>query len=178
MHVVRTQAILIRFQEDRGQPVRRGPEPRPGEGGGTPEAVAAVRAQEKGIGRGMKASKEAIAGSLAALAYREALDVEGWARHQADKLERFLAQAGALPGVSAGSEPDATGLPFARAALSLAPTVDARRVAERLRAGTPRIHVMEHALGENRLVLELVPLDEDELRLVLVRLGSCLAETA
>jgi seryl-tRNA(Sec) selenium transferase len=36
--------------------------------------IAAVRAQERGSGRAMKASKEAIAGALAAISERSAMD--------------------------------------------------------------------------------------------------------
>ena len=75
--------------------------------------VAAVRAQDKGIGRAMKAGKEAIAGVMAALEYRERLDLAEWERNQEAKVRlllRLLQQAGAR----AWAEPDPTGNAFAR----------------------------------------------------------------
>ncbi len=135
--------------------------------------VAALRAQEKGIGRAMKASKEALAGVIAALTEREALDHGAWQAEQADKLAGFLACAAELPGLIAEAETDPTGLPFQRARLRLDPA-RAPGIAAALKAGEPAIWTMDDraALGEIRL--ELVPLREDELGLILDRLRMLL----
>ncbi|MBS7789857.1 hypothetical protein KTR66_07620 [Roseococcus sp. SDR] len=136
--------------------------------------VAAVQAQERGIGRGMKVSKEALAGVIAALAEREALDAQAWRAGQAAKLAAFLERAAALPGVIADAEPDPTGLPFDRARLRLDPSV-APGLAAALRRGDPTIWTMDDRASLGEIRLELVPLREDELDLILARLGALLA---
>ncbi|MEV7192751.1 hypothetical protein AB0N81_13290 [Streptomyces sp. NPDC093510] len=83
--------------------------------------VDAVRAQEKGIGRAMKASKEAVLGVLAALQVRGETDVGAWRRAQTDKAVRFVEKAGALPGIDAALVADPTGLPFPLVRLGVDP---------------------------------------------------------
>jgi uncharacterized pyridoxal phosphate-dependent enzyme len=145
---------------------------------GRKDWVSAVRAQEKGIGRAMKATKEAIVGVLAALEEREALDLAGWRRVQDGKVARFVARANALPGIAAAAVPDPAGMPFARAHLTVHPGrdgIDAARLAQALKAETPPIWVMSHGLARGQLILELVPLSDDEIEIVLGRLGKLLA---
>jgi L-seryl-tRNA(Ser) seleniumtransferase len=140
-------------------------------------AVAALRAQEKGIGRAMKASKEAILGALAALDEREALDLAGWSQAQHEKVARFVARAARLPGLHAEAAPDPTGLPFPRAETkvdAVAAGTDAAALAAALCDGTPSIRVMTHGLARGRLVFELVPLSEAEIETILARLEALL----
>jgi L-seryl-tRNA(Ser) seleniumtransferase len=137
--------------------------------------VAAVRAHEQGIGRAMKATKEAIVGVLAALEERQALDLAAWRAEQRDKVERFVERANALPGVSAAAAPDPAGMPFPRARLAVDPAragLDAAALARALREGTPSIRVMEHELTAGRLVLELVPLTAEEVDTILARIAA------
>jgi len=144
---------------------------------GTRAAVDAVRAQEKGIGRAMKASKEAIAGTIAALQIRETLNMQGWREEQDRKLARFLNRLNKVSGLSATAEADPTGLPFSRAAVSVAPRLNAAALVQGLRAGTPPVHVMEHQLGENRIVLETVELMERELDMIVKRLSELIGQS-
>lgn len=139
--------------------------------------VAAVRAQERGIGRPMKASKEAVVGVLAALEARQERDIAAWRRQQADKVTDFVERAGALRGLTATSVPDPTGLPFRRAEIEVHPAVsgtNAADLAEALRTGSPSIWVMSDRQDEGRLLLELVPLTEAEVDAVLDRLTELL----
>ncbi|HVL56304.1 MAG TPA: hypothetical protein VM491_07360 [Burkholderiaceae bacterium] len=145
---------------------------------GRQSLVDAVRAQEKGIGRSMKATKEALVGVLAALDERQRLDLAAWRHAQHDKVARFVARANALPGVVASITPDPAGMPFPRAELQIDPQRagrDAAAVAAALAAGTPSIRVMTHALHESKLVLELVPLTGGEVGQVLARLSQIVA---
>ncbi|WP_043364376.1 aminotransferase class V-fold PLP-dependent enzyme [Belnapia sp. F-4-1] len=145
---------------------------------GRANLVAAVRAQEKGIGRGMKATKEAIAGVLAALAEREELDIAAWAAAQARIVDEFTARAGTLPGLAVWAEPDPTGLPFPRAHLRVDPDragMDAPELAMALRAGRPSIWVMDHRANSGELVFELVALRTDEVEAILDRLAALMA---
>ena len=143
--------------------------------------VQACRAQDGGIGRAMKATKEAVVGVLAALQERRQLDLAQWSATQQRKLAGFIERAARLPGVEVGAVPDPTGLPFARACLSLRPggaTCDAMALARQLRAGTPSIWLMDHEAASGRLFLELVPLADDEIDLILDRLAALLTRQA
>ncbi|MET7358470.1 aminotransferase class V-fold PLP-dependent enzyme [Streptomyces sp. NPDC005562] len=140
--------------------------------------VRAVRAQEKGIGRAMKASKEAVCGVLAAVRARQETDLRAWRREQEEKVARFTARAGALPGVDAVAVPDPTGLPFPRARLRFDPAVsgvDAAAAAASLRAGSPPIWLMDDARDRRELTLELVPLTDEEIDVIVDRLGAVVA---
>ncbi|KAK9312005.1 aminotransferase class V-fold PLP-dependent enzyme [Lipomyces starkeyi] len=144
---------------------------------GRADLITAVRAQEKGIGRGMKATKEAIAGVMAALAEREALDVSSWAAAQARMVEHFAARAERLPGLTAWSVPDPTGLPFTRAHIRVDPDgarLNAWELAAALRTGNRQVWVMEHRAEAGELVFELAALRADEVDIILERLAACL----
>lgn len=144
---------------------------------GRNEWVTAVGAQETGIGRAMKASKEGILGVLAALGERQALDLVAWRRDQEDKVAWFVERANALPGINAASVPDPVGMPFSRAYLTVDPKqagMSAAAVAQALKSGTPSIWVMTHGLDKGQLILELVPLRESELEIILARLKEVL----
>jgi L-seryl-tRNA(Ser) seleniumtransferase len=144
---------------------------------GRADLVSAVRAQEKGIGRAMKASKEAIFGVLAALQERQKLDVAAWQRRQTEKVERFIRRANALTGICATSAPDPTGLPFPRAKISVDSSragLDATALAKALETGSPPIWLMTNHQDNGDLMLELVPLTDQELDAILVRLADLL----
>jgi uncharacterized pyridoxal phosphate-dependent enzyme len=137
--------------------------------------IDAVRAQDKGIGRAMKASKEALAGVLAALEERSELDLAAWQRAQDDKVAWFVAQVTGLSQLTAHVVADPTGLPFSRVLLQFgaqaAPT-QAAEVAKQLRRGSPSIWVMDQDAALNRLQLELVPVEPGELQVIVERLRA------
>ena len=144
---------------------------------GRADLVAAVRAHEKGIGRAMKASKEAICGVLAAIEEREATDPAAWQRAQDEKVAGFVRRAETLPGVGAAVVADPTGAPFSRARLTIVPTragMDAAALAQALMSGTPPVWVMKQGLDEGQVNLELVPLDAGEVETILARLAEIL----
>ncbi len=135
--------------------------------------VRACRAQERGIGRGMKASKEALVGVLAALEEREALDLPAWQAEQARKVDWFVAQAGGIPGIVASVTPDTSGLPFSRVRLQVGPShrlASAATLAAALRQGAPSIWVMDHAAADGHVLLELVSLRDDEMGEIILKL--------
>jgi L-seryl-tRNA(Ser) seleniumtransferase len=145
---------------------------------GRKEMIRAVRAHENGIGRAMKATKEGIIGVLTALEEREQLDLNSWRNEQDEKVTGFVAQANELPGIKARLVPDPSGMPFSRACLTLNPLqsgMDARELAHVLRTGVPQIWVMEHKVDANQLYLELVPLTDSELQVILARLATVLS---
>jgi uncharacterized pyridoxal phosphate-dependent enzyme len=144
---------------------------------GRRQLVDAVRAQQKGIGRAMKPSKEAIVGVLAAIEERERLDLTQWRKVEDYKVSTFVARAGRIKGVVARAEVDPAGMPFSRACLCIDKDrcrLDANGVVNALKSGSPSIWVMEHRLADAELVLELVQLGENELETILERLTALL----
>jgi L-seryl-tRNA(Ser) seleniumtransferase len=140
---------------------------------GSAALVGAVKAQQRGIGRAMKPTKEALAGVIAAVEERAALAPEDWWQAQRQKTRSFVARLGRLPGVVAASLPDPTGLPFERAILHVTGTDASGRataLADALRAGTPSIWVMDHAATAGEIGFELVPLRSEEMEAILQRL--------
>jgi uncharacterized pyridoxal phosphate-dependent enzyme len=140
---------------------------------GNRQLVQAVRAQEKGIGRVMKPTKEAVIGVLAALEEWQAFDRVKWEADELAKVVSFAAAAAEIPGVAAEVIPDPTGLQVSRVQLKLP---DAKRVATELEAGSPPIYVMTDQLEAGELVLELVPLNDIEITAILARLWAILTE--
>ena len=105
-------------------------------------------------------------------------DVREWRRAQEEKLAYFIAKASALPGLNAAAVPDPAGMPFSRVSLAVDPIgagLDASVLARDLRKGTPSIWVMEHIVSEGKLLLELVPLSEEELGHILARIAEVLS---
>jgi uncharacterized pyridoxal phosphate-dependent enzyme len=145
---------------------------------GRQDLVNAVRAHEAGIGRAMKATKEAIVGVLAALEDRESLDLDAWRCRQEKKVSAFVRQAQLLVGVHAAAVPDPAGMPFSRVHLTIDAAragIDATALARTLRTGTDPIWVMEHNLEAGQLILELVPLTDPEIGDIQARLAAALA---
>lgn len=139
--------------------------------------VDAVRAQENGIGRGMKATKESILGVLAAIEEREKLDILEWQSSQDRKTSYFVERANMLPGMRASVERDPTGLPFSRVVLNVSSekaTLDATTMAAQLKAGSPSIWVMDQNAGEGEIGLELVQVTKSEIETILSRLSALL----
>ncbi len=90
---------------------------------GRRDLVRACYAQQRGIGRPMKAGKEAVVGAIAALRRWMAIDharMEGEVAARAQTLARRLS---GIRGVDAASVPDETGNPFVRVHLTIDPAV-------------------------------------------------------
>ncbi|TDU88862.1 L-seryl-tRNA(Ser) seleniumtransferase [Kribbella voronezhensis] len=138
---------------------------------GSRRLVQAVRAQENGIGRGMKATKEAMVGVLTALEEWQAMDRAKWEADQDAKVSTFLAAVDQLPGLSAEILPDPTGLPLSRVLLKVAAGIDSAKLAAELQTGSPAVFVLPQP---DALVLELVPLDPHEVQTVVNRLVQAL----
>ncbi|WP_439517415.1 hypothetical protein [Hydrogenophaga sp.] len=145
---------------------------------GTHAFVEAFRAQERGIGRAMKASKEAIVGVLAALEDRVMLDGDAWKLAQQRKVDLLLELLRPSSGLlQAWAQDDPAGMPFQRIKLSMPGGATAAAALVRaLKAGRPSIWTMEHALYEGIVQLELVGLDESEVRLLASRLVEAVGE--
>jgi len=144
---------------------------------GKQDLVAAVRAQERGIGRAMKATKEAIIGILSALEERLDLDLDQWREAQADKVSDFIDRANELPGITAWSVADPAGMPFDRAHLQVNDRqagTDTASLITGLKTGIPPIWVMEDKIADGEIVFELVQTNNDEIDTILVHLSKLL----
>lgn len=133
---------------------------------GREDLVAAVDAQHTGIGRGMKPTKEALAGVIAALAQRSQISLDAWRRAQQAKVDRVERAAMQWRGIAVQREPDPQGNGFDRLWLSIDAAVvgvDAARLAQRLRDGDPAVAVAPHRVAQGQIGLELTGVAEDEL---------------
>lgn len=140
---------------------------------GRAELVRAVRAHELGIGRGMKATKEGIIGALAAIAQREALDIADWKYVQEKKAEAFVRAVSKIKNIETWTEPDPTGLPFSRIFIRIKPNksgITAKSLQLELRASKPSIWVMKDRCDSDQILLELVPLTDDEIKTIQQRI--------
>lgn len=140
--------------------------------------INGVRAQDKGIGRGMKASKEALRGVLAAIQHFSSQNEDDWKMVQTEKVSIFNERLNRVDGVTATAEPDPTNAPFPRACLKLDPARVGRsavEVSELLKSGSPSIWVMDHRAEHQEIILELVPLCEAEVDVIVERLSELMS---
>lgn len=122
--------------------------------------VRACLAQEKGLGRPMKAGKEAVIATIAAIERWLRLDHGARQRALDARLARAQAKLSGIPGVAATIVPDVTSAAFARLHVELEPSaagLNARELAEALQAGSPAIIVREsYPAGPLQLDFRLV----------------------
>ncbi|OED42553.1 hypothetical protein AB833_05955 [Chromatiales bacterium (ex Bugula neritina AB1)] len=145
---------------------------------GRSDLVDGVRAQEKGIGRGMKATKECLSGVLEAIRQWDRRDETSWAYSQAEKVSHFNYRLNHLDGVTSINEPDPTNAPFSRSCLKIdagKSGLTAVEIVSALRNGSPPIWVMDHRVSEQEIILELIPLDQKEVDIVVARIVQLLS---
>lgn len=146
---------------------------------GSRDMVDRVRLQMKGIGRGMKAGKEALLGLLAALQDRAELDIGRWHARQVAKLHRFAQRLDRLGGIEVRIDQDPTQLPFSRATVVLRPPhVDPHGVAHRLKHGLPQIWFFDDRVDHGELCFEFTQLSDSEVDLIAQRLESAISRTS
>ncbi len=133
---------------------------------GRKKLVDAVYLQNRGIGRPMKAGKEAIIGAIAGLEYREAEDVAAWTAEQDRRVRRILDRLEPVPGLALGVDPDANGCPFSRARLTPDPGATghtAASLAEALAEGDPTVVVRAHHTDRGYIWLDAIEMTDDEI---------------
>ena len=118
--------------------------------------IRAMVLQNRGLGRLMKAGKEAIVGAVAALEAWGARDHAAEAAREAAIVAGWMAALDGLPGVTATRHSDWTGNPITRVRLTLAPDagLNAWELAERAMAGNPAV-----ALRDDLSMHQLIFLD-------------------
>ena len=145
---------------------------------GRRQLVRACYAQQRGIGRPMKAGKEAVVGTIAALRRWDGLDHAARNRDLDDRIARLAARLAGVAGLAAARVPDETGNPFSRLVLTIDPAAagfSAHGLATALAAGRPRILVRSLQADRGILQLDLRRLDEPMLGLVGDRLLAAIA---
>jgi len=140
---------------------------------GSASLIEACRTQERGLGRPMKAGKEAIVGAIAALRRWQALDHAAEAASTAERLDLAARELAGTPGLRTALEPDPTGNPFARLALHLNEAeagISAAGLGGALAARDPRILLRRLHADRGCLLLDARRIDEDTVRFVCGRI--------
>ena len=148
---------------------------------GRRDLIEAVYLQNRGIGRGMKAGKEAIVGAMAALEYRMREDVAAWTAEQDRKVALILERLEGIPGLTLSVDPDPNGCPFSRARLDLDPDSaghSAATLTEALADGDPTIVTRAHHVDEGYIYLDAIEMTDDEIALVCRRVREILSATS
>lgn len=140
---------------------------------GRKELVDAVLLQNKGIGRPMKAGKEAILGAIAALEYRVQQDIPAWTAEQDRKVARILERLRTLEGLRLSVDPDPNGCPFSRVRLTpvaVSGPLSAVGLRDALAAGIPKIVLRDHHVEEGYVNIDAIEMTDDEIELTCQRI--------
>ena len=136
---------------------------------GRRELIDAVYLQNKGIGRPMKAGKEAIIGAMVALEHRMQEDIPAWSAEQNRKVERILDRLADVRGLKLGVDPDPSGSPFSRARLTPDPDATgytAASLRDTLEEGDPTIVVRAHHAEEGYINIDAIEMTDEEIEYV------------
>jgi len=133
------------------------------------DLVDAVSLQESGIGRGMKAGKEAIVGAITALRMRSKMNLDAWAADRASRTQKFAENISQLAPLTAELVPDPLGNPFSRVRITAdtqACGKTALEIRERLATSDPIVIIQGHDDAENSIMLEVLALNRQELEII------------
>ncbi len=144
---------------------------------GRKELVDAVYLQNRGIGRPMKAGKEAIIGAMAALGYRNSQDMAAWTVEQDRKMQMVLERLTGIDGLTLSIDPDPNGCPFSRARLTVdraACGLSAETLTDALQDGDPTIVVRSHHSDEGYINIDAIEMTDDEIEFTCSRIRQLL----
>ena len=145
---------------------------------GRRDLVRACQAQNRGLGRPMKAGKEAVMGTIAALERWAALDHAAIEAGVEARVKIAVERLGVLPGITASVLRDETGNPFSRAVLTVDPAAaghTAYSLARTLAQDEPRVLLRSLYADRGILQLDVRRLDASALDLVCARIADALA---
>ena len=145
---------------------------------GSRELIEAVYLQNRGIGRGMKAGKEAIVGAMAALEYRMTEDIAAWTAEQDRKVAMILGLLEGISGLELSVDADPNGCPFSRARLDLEPATaghSAASLSEALAEGNPTIVTRAHHADEGYFYLDAIEMTDPQIEFVCERVREILS---
>lgn len=135
--------------------------------------IRAAFLHNRGIGRGMKAGKETVAGTIAALEAWEVRDHRAVRARERRALDLWHGALSGLPGIAVSIIPDPTGNPLDRLKISVDPGeagITAWSLAEALEAGSPPIFVRDHEVELGFFVLDPCNLHPGEEQVVASRI--------
>ncbi len=144
---------------------------------GRAELIRAVYLQNRGIGRAMKAGKEAILGAMAALEFRAQQDMAAWTAEQDRKVRLIHELLTGIPGLHLSVDPDPNGCPFSRARLTIDPAVcghTADSLTAALAEGDPTVVTRAHHAVEGYLHLDAIEMTDEEIHLACERVRRIL----
>ena len=133
--------------------------------------------QNRGIGRPMKAGKEAIVGVMAALDYRNSQDLAVWSAEQDRKVQMIVSRLANIPGLALSVEPDANGCPFSRARLTLDPQTcghTAATLRDAVANGDPTIVLRDHHVDEGYVNIDSNEMTDKEIEVTCRRIRNVL----
>lgn len=142
---------------------------------GSAEFVHACYYQDRGIGRAMKAGKESIAGTMAALAQWQSQDMTAVTQAERAMLSRAESLLGGIAGLRLERQPDPPGNPFERLMLHVDPSragLSAFQLAEGLAAGDPKIVLRSLHADQGYLLLDVRRVDDTELDAIAAKVRS------
>ncbi len=142
---------------------------------GQKELVRHAFLQNMGIGRGMKAGKESIAGVMAALVAWETRDHEGVRERETSYLQLWKQALDGRPGVTALIEPDPTNNPLERMRVIVTPQeahITAWDLSDALARGNPPIIVRDHEVEHRYFYLDPCNLHPGQEKVVAQRLAE------
>lgn len=140
--------------------------------------VNAVYLQNKGIGRPMKAGKEAIIGAMAALEHRIQEDIPAWSADQDRKVQMILDRLADIPGLTLNVDPDPGGSPFSRVRLTPDPNItgcSAAAFRDVLAAGDPAIVLRAHHVDEGYVNIDAIEMTHEEIEYVCAEIRRTLS---
>ena len=144
---------------------------------GRKDLVEAVRMQEGGIGRPMKAGKEAILGVAAAFDAEIWRTPEEWTHREKRKVKRIVERLGRICGVAASISPDPNGCPLDRACLRIDPEqtgFTSTSLRQALLQQDPAIYVRVYTPADGCVFLNATEMTEDETELACERISQLL----
>jgi L-seryl-tRNA(Ser) seleniumtransferase len=137
--------------------------------------IRAMYLQNRGLGRLMKAGKEAVAGAIAALEAWGRRDHAAAAAREAAIVAGWEAALAGLPGIALARHPDWTGNPILRLELALEPAaagLHAWELAARCLAGRPAVALRDDLSMHQRLYLDPCNVTEAEAEVVAARIRA------
>jgi L-seryl-tRNA(Ser) seleniumtransferase len=140
--------------------------------------VRAMLLQNRGLGRLMKAGKEAIAGAIASLEHWEARNHAAEAAREAALVDAWADALTAEPGLALARHGDWTGNPIVRLEIRVeagTAGLHAWELAERCLAGTPAVALRDDLSMHGLLYLDPCNVTADEAPVVTDRIRSVLA---
>ncbi len=145
---------------------------------GTAPMIRAMLLQNRGLGRLMKAGKEAVVGAMAALEAWAERDHAAEAAREAAIVDGWIAALGREPGLALARHPDWTDNPIVRVEIRVDPAaagLHAFELAERCLAGTPAVALRDDLSMHQLLYLDPCNVTADEAPLVAARIREVCA---